>query len=718
VFHIAGRAESSSSINKSVVTYRTGLDDEYLRYAVKSVMPDVIIFAGAFDERYFWRDYERCSSRYMSDLTNVLISASEMGVKKIIYLSTVNVYGFNNEGTITEETPLAPGNVKSIIVAQGEKICSEMCASGRIDTISLRFGMVYGGTTYGDASSDYILNKCITAIVDRKMTVNNLVMPIITAQDAAIAVYKAIYLEGENGAYNVCDNETISDATISDIILEQYNNDGYEIELLSDDRFKRQEHVIDGSKFNEAYSFFQKTNYKEGILSTANYVRDNEYRFKKKDEKLKPKEKKNAWYYVKFLAGKFRPFIENLLLFAVFQVLISQMSSFLNLQSIDLLILYVIIMAITFGKQQAIASIVIILLYKLFSALFAGNAWIDIFVDYVFLANVMFYFIIGTIVGHVRDVMSQKIAQSTERIEYVEAEHRKLNEINDVTIAVKNTLEERLISQSDSLANVYGMIEQVDSLMPPKTYLESLDVISRFLKSKSICIYLKSKQKNEYNLAYWTDERAGRLGEHINILNYVDIAEAFSNHNIYINKALNPDLPLLSAAITANDRTESIVMVWDIQFEAVTMYHVNLFVTIAKIIESSIGRARNYRVSLERLFSVKYEYDNTQAYLLPKKEFLEVVNTAKEAKNRYNIPYSVVDVNLENMTLKDVVSELKPILGESSYLYLEGKSLKVLFNHTDGNHIKDFIRQYILGQNETNNNRLFTVTEMKANPEG
>ena len=688
---VGSESAKGDPINNKIVTYNASLDDEYIQYIIKSIMPDAIIFTGAFDERYFWTDYHRCSSKYMSELTNVIVTAADLEINKFIYLSTLNVYGFDNSGKVDEKTPVAPSNMKSIIVAQGETICENMSESGKINAISLRFGTIYGSTRFDNIQSDYIVNKCYRALTEKKIVVNNQVMPLISVGDAAIAVYKAVYLDSESGAYNVCDNETLSDAEISDVIIKAYA--GLDIEKEEDNKFKPQDYEIDGSKFNAMYSFFQKTDYKEGILATAKFVKENVSRLGRQSAKRRgADEKRDIWLYMKFFWEKLRPYAENIIvfwLFAFFKYFLKDNQYF---NTIDLMVLYIVIISVAFGKQQAVISVLFTLFYTLFDTRDKYDGLITMLVNYTFLSKIMFYFILGMVVGHTRDMLRHRIVRDEDRIEYLESEYKKLNEINDVTVMVKQALEERLLSQGDSLARVYAIVGQVDGFMPPKAYVRSMEMLIELLKSEHVSIYTKCAQDRTYDLKYYSSEYAKSLGKQLNIFDYPEILICLNNGVIFNNKELKKGLPLLASAVKREGVIESVVMVWDIEFEGLTLYHINLFITMTKIINRAVIKSLDYRDSLDEMYRLRYNYDlyklnsNINAkniHFTDQREFMELVATAEECEKKYQIPYRIMEYDYEKTDLNVIIEGTQKLHRRGIYMNINGNRIKVLFMNPD-----------------------------------
>ena len=708
----------SSAISSRVTSYHVALDSEYVQHVIKSVSPDAIIFFGAFDDRYNWRDYHRCSAKYVCDLTNILVTASDLNISKFIYLSSVNVYGFDNEGDIDESQELAPGNVKSIIVAQGERLCKDFSDRGRINAISLRFGTIYGDTHFQSIQNDYILKKCLDALVDRKITVNNQVFPVIAVSDAAIAVYKSVTFDGESGPYNVCDSETISDAEIVDIILTEYQD--YDIEIQADETFQTQAYNINGEKFKNQYLFFQKVQHRDGIADIARYVRDNLYKFNKIKKGSAKEEKKSLWFYVKFISKKLLPFIETVVIFALFVALSIFLKDIEYFEQIDFMLIGVILVALTFGKTQAIFFLPFAIFYYIFTNWGPETSLMNFLINMSFLVYLLMLFTVGMMIGHTRDKLHEKIHDNTDRIEYLESEYNKLDEINDVTISIKQVFEDRLIAYGDSLAKNYSLIEDIDTLIAYKTYMRSLSAISSLLKSLDIAIYLAGDDPNFFNLEFWTTEASKKLGTVYDVRNTSDIFVSFNKGEMFINKELSPELPVMATTIRVDDEIKAIIMIWSVDFEALTMHHINLFTTLTKIVTNAIEKSSYYCRSLAKQFRLEFGLDFTSdlnAYFLSAQEFVDALKIAKESKRDFKIPFSTLSINLNNISIVEAMENLKPILNRVFCMYRSESRLEILFNNSTGEEINNHLKTTVIAHNAKTDNKYLIAMESRITEE-
>lgn len=76
---------------------------------------------------------------------NVMNTAADAGVKRVVHISTIAVYGYNNVQDVTEATPPAPGHDPySITKLEAEQVVHEIGAMRDQSYSIIRPGMIYG----------------------------------------------------------------------------------------------------------------------------------------------------------------------------------------------------------------------------------------------------------------------------------------------------------------------------------------------------------------------------------------------------------------------------------------------------------------------------------------------------------------------------------------------------------------------------------------------
>ena len=61
-------------------------DSPDVKYVIQGIMPDYVIFTGAWDENFKW-EREDCASAFNSSLVNILSWAKEYKVPRLCFLS-------------------------------------------------------------------------------------------------------------------------------------------------------------------------------------------------------------------------------------------------------------------------------------------------------------------------------------------------------------------------------------------------------------------------------------------------------------------------------------------------------------------------------------------------------------------------------------------------------------------------------------------------------
>ena len=81
---------------------------------------------------------------------NVLEAARVTAIRRVVFCSSISVYGDAGDATLTETTPLRPSSVYAASKAAGEQMVEGFAREYGVDGVSLRIGRVYGPYRRGD----------------------------------------------------------------------------------------------------------------------------------------------------------------------------------------------------------------------------------------------------------------------------------------------------------------------------------------------------------------------------------------------------------------------------------------------------------------------------------------------------------------------------------------------------------------------------------------
>jgi UDP-glucose 4-epimerase len=155
---------------------------------------------------------------------NLLEYSGKFGVKKFIFASSAAVYGIPKETPIREEMPLKPINLYGVTKLAGENLVKIYGEDHGLNSVSLRFGNVYGLGIYTHWKT--VIPKFVRlALSGKPLTIygdGNQTRDFIHIRDIVSAIVLFIDLKKDLGgeAYNISTGRPISINTVADIVCD------------------------------------------------------------------------------------------------------------------------------------------------------------------------------------------------------------------------------------------------------------------------------------------------------------------------------------------------------------------------------------------------------------------------------------------------------------------------------------------------------------------
>jgi len=195
---------------------------------------DIVIHAGAFTPKNAAQanNWQLCNSNIIN--THNLLKALPATVKKIIFFSTLDVYG--DTEVITETSPLGPVSLYGDAKLYCEKMVEAWAHSnGKIVQV-LRVGHVYGpGEEQYEKIIPNTIKKLLNGIPMQVMGTGNDIRSFIYINDVVNAIVRSIGLDSYTGPINIVGEESIS---IKDLVmmLKKIAGDTKDIEYISSNK--------------------------------------------------------------------------------------------------------------------------------------------------------------------------------------------------------------------------------------------------------------------------------------------------------------------------------------------------------------------------------------------------------------------------------------------------------------------------------------------------
>ncbi len=196
-------------------------------------------------------------------------------VKKLIHISTDEVYGDILEGSFNEDAKLNPTNPYSASKAAAEMMLKSYIKTYKLPAIVLRPNNNYGPFQYPEK----IISRFSTRLIQGKKVPLHSPKPIRTylhVDDTARAIDIVLHKGVIHETYNIGTTDEISNIDLTRKMLQFYGRDESYVQLVDDRPFNDLRYSVDHSKI-EALGWKQQISFEDGLQHTLNWYAENKW---------------------------------------------------------------------------------------------------------------------------------------------------------------------------------------------------------------------------------------------------------------------------------------------------------------------------------------------------------------------------------------------------------------------------------------------------------
>ena len=597
VYLLTGDRFGKEPYQKVFERYNFTYDNSSLNEIFESVNPELTIFLGAYDTNFRWNNEESASVKFSSSLMNLLMAYAMLAHGRFIFLSSDAVYGEHDPEDISEIAETTPIGLRGMAIAQGEEMCESYRRTRGLDIITLRLDHLYSIPSNRKNVTDICSEMCLQALEKKKVTYQeDTSFSLLFLNDAVEFIYRAVSCkEHKHSIYNISSSAELTQKQLAEIVQEAMG-EGIEITGEKSETGERRI-VLSNLLFDTEFGNPFFCNVKDVVKKIADQMKRNSYAFLTGEDAPLPLMqrviKKIGWF-LKAVA----PFAENLLAFIPFFMLNNRAVGSAYFASLDFYLLYVLLFAIVYGQQQATFSAVLAVIGYSFRQMYERSGF-DLLLDantYVWIAQL---FILGLVVGYMRDSIGKLREESVEEKAFLAQQLGDIQDINTSNVRVKDALETQIVNQSDSVGKIYSITSALDQYSPEEVLFYAAEVLGRLVRSKDVAIYTVSNRAYA-RLFSSTSKKARMLGNSIQYTQMGEMYETLSQRRVFINRKMDEKYPLMANALFDDkDEMQMIMMIWGIPWESMTLGQANQLVVISALIQNAVLRSNRYLAVLE-----------------------------------------------------------------------------------------------------------------------
>lgn len=618
IFLLTGDRYKKQKYEPVFERYNFAYSSENLQEIMESVRPDITIYTGAFDPNYRWMSEERETVRFTSDLMNVLVAYSTIRMGKFIFLSSHEEYEGYHENALTEDIPPETTGYRGTTLIQAEEICNNYRKNWKLDLLILRLDHLFCIPESAPEIHSVCARMCLESMRDGCISADsNHEFAMLYEQDAVEFIFQIVKSrEHKFYLYHLSSDCVISEVELAGRIQKCLNNGSSIVTVSKYDK----RCILSGKRFQEEFGMHTIFELDEIIGQTIDYMRKHEERFDKYQES------RDSWWKIlwkkwKWVFQVIVPFVENLLCFIPFFMLNNRMTDSAYFTNLDPYLLYVLVFAIIYGQQQATFSAVCAVAGYLFRQMYQRTGF-EVVLDYNTYVWIAQLFILGLIVGYMRDQIRMIRRESLEMEEHLTGQIADLQEINATNVRIKAAMEQQLIGHQDSIGKIYQITSRLEQQMP-------------------------------------------------------DIYQELAERRVYINKAMAEEYPLMATAIYEEEEIRLIIMVWGLSWEHMTLGEANFLTVVSYLIQNAVLRAQRYIKALEE---ARYREGSE---ILEPEAFESLVRAYEHAQGRNLTQYTLLCVSEQPERYKKICSDMRGLLRSTDYMGMRAdEKLYVLLTNT------------------------------------
>ena len=685
LYLLTGKKDKSISYPHVFARYDFAYDNDSINDIFESIKPELLVFMGAYDTNFDWHRSRQESVRYTTALMNILSAYSMVGKGRFVYLSSEDVYSDSYTSNVPEQEPASPRGFKALAVAQGEEVCENYRKVQGMDTLILRLDHMYCVPRKGQEESSPCFRMCLEALKSGKISANSRnTFSMLFLNDAVELSYKAMAsISPESSLYHISSMEEINERQLAELIQEKM---GSSVELVDTSVGSNYRLILDGGRFDRDFGRKIFTHYEEGVEQVVQYMKRHSDSFIHAEDAGGGRMGR-IWHSIKTVVGRLVPFLETILCFFPFFLLNNMAAGSEYFSKLDFYLLYVLLFAIIHGQQQAIFSALLAVLGYCVHEM-GGRSGFEVLLDhntYVWMAQL---FILGMVVGYMRDQLRQIKKDDAEEILYLNGKLDDIADINDSNVRMKENFEAQVVNHKDSLGKIHEITSTLEQYEPEEVLFYAAQVLARVMECGDVAVYTVAN--GDYaRLFSSTSPDARKLGNSIKYTAMEELYGELKEGRVYINRKMEDKMPMMASAVYSEDKMQLILMLWGIPWERMTLGEANRLTIVGSLIQNAVVRANRY---LEALRNRRY-VEGTN--VLDESAFTLLERAFFNAREKGLTEYVLLEILTEGEHYEKAAAMLGGFIRQTDYLgILKGGRLCALLSNTNTENVGGIMERF------------------------
>ena len=574
----------SAKYSKRIKTYKEDLSSDNCKKIFQAFSPDTVwYFSGYTDGCDGLRDENK-------KLSALIHYCSEIGVQKLIFISSVSSLNYYFKDTVS-------GKVKIYLSETGfecsqlENLCRYSSTKNYLKYIILRAPYLY--SKYNNTKN------YLGSIFSRMEEIEPIVFPydasgkidFLSVRDLTeLLMFITEETLDDAGTYTLTSDSGLTYQSFAELLkkcepstqasFSEGNPCVLELDEKNENKNIRKEYgFIPLDNIVENLNDFYKI-YKQGLNKEVNFI-----------EKLLER--------IPRLPQIALAVAETLVLFVIVQLLLPYTSDNTLFKYVDLRLFFVVILGVTYGMIPGMLAGLLMCFSLIHSYSQAGITIKMLFYNMDYWLPFAIYLMTGAITGYLVSAKDQKLKFAEDEAISL---HNKYAFLNDVYMSVINNKEEykrQILGYQDSFGKIFEAVHSLDSSVPEKIFMNSIETLENILDNHTIAIYTLDKYQRFGRLVACSRELLTYQPKSLYIEQISEVYEVIKNRETRKNINFKEELPAYAYGILDEGKVRIMICIYKASQMQMSLYYMNLFTIICHLIRFAFIRALRYQTVLE-----------------------------------------------------------------------------------------------------------------------
>ena len=349
-------------------------------------------------------------------------------------------------------------------------------------------------------------------------------------------------------------------------------------------------------------------------------------------------------------------------------------------QYIDFRLCYIILIGIANGLKWGAGAAFLASCSLVYAMAQNTNSWDVVARDIDTWLPFVFFFLIGTVTGYIKDRLVNENLELAEEQEILESKYKLLNTFYSSSITNKDHFKKQILSYRDSFGRLYDIIRRLDSDNVDEVYSEALSALEEVLENQSICIYYIDGEDYARLIAS-SKAVKDQVEKSMRLADYPAMIGALSEDEVWTNKARLENYPYYVFPIYREGKLYSMVLIENATYEQMSAYYENMVKIICGLIRMSLIHA------IERTQAAEKDIFLPNSRVMNQEHFMKVLKIKDDMSKQGNLDYMLVRLNVPESAYIDVGNTVSNIVRENDIVGIgkDGKLYLCLMQVTTSN---------------------------------